>query len=53
MAPDSDLEMLEALPPQPVSAEAVKELGESAAVRGTMPIESSYNDLITEFLLIS
>ena len=46
-------EIVEALPPQPVSAEAVKELGDSSAVTGTMPIESSFNNLVTEFLVFS
>jgi len=53
MTADSDPEMVEALPSQPVSAETVKALGESSAVTGTMPIESNFNDLITEFLLFS
>ena len=33
------------------SGETVKKLGESDAVVGTMPIESRFNDVITEFLL--
>lgn len=48
---NSELEVFEGLPPQPVSAEAVKSLGESDAVTGTLPLESRFNDIITEFLL--
>jgi hypothetical protein len=48
----STLEAFDGLPPQPVSAEAVKSLGESEAVTGTMPIKSEFNDVITEFLVI-
>ena len=51
MGSKSELEVFGALPPQPVPAEAVKSLGESDAVTGTMPIESRFNDVITEFLL--
>jgi len=52
MKDESTLEVFDGLPPQPVSAEAVKSLGESEAVTGTMPIESEFNDVITEFLVI-
>jgi hypothetical protein len=52
MEEESNLEVFDGLPPQPVSAEAVKSLGESEAVTGTMPIKSEFNDVITEFLVI-
>lgn len=52
MENESTLEVFDGLPPQPVSAEAVKSLGESEAVTGTMPIKSEFNDIITEFLVI-
>lgn len=51
MGNKSELEVFDGLPPQPVSAEAVKSLGESDAVTGTLPLESRFNDIITEFLL--
>ena len=51
MDKESKLEMVDGLPPQPVSVEAVKSLGESEAVVGTMPIESRFNDVVTEFLV--
>ena len=51
MGTESELEVFDSLPPQPVSAEAVQSLGESDAIMGTMPIESRFNDVITEFLL--
>ena len=52
MEDKSTLEVFDGLPPQPVSAEAVKSLGESEAVTATMPIQSEFNDVITEFLVI-
>ena len=52
MEDKSTLEVFDGLPPQPVSAEAVKSLGESEAVTGTLPIKSEFNDVITEFLVI-
>jgi len=52
MEDEATLEEFDGLPPQPVSAEAVKSLGESEAVTGTMPIMSEFNDVITEFLVI-
>ena len=51
MGDKSELEVFDGLPPQPVSAEAVKSLGESDTVTGTLPIESRFNNIITEFLL--
>lgn len=53
MTGGSNSEIVETLPPQPVSAEAVKEIGDSSAVTGTMPIESNFNNLVTEFLIFS
>lgn len=51
MTGNSQPRVFDALPPQPMSAETVKELGKSDAVDGTMPIESRFNDIITEFIL--
>lgn len=51
MGNNSELEVFEGLPPKPLSAEAVKSLGESDAVTGTLPLECRFNDIITEFLL--
>ena len=53
MSRDSRLKIMDALPSHPLSGETVKALGESDAVVGTMPIESSFNDVITEFVLYS
>lgn len=53
MSNDTQPNVLDALPPHPISGETVKELGESDTVVGTMPIESRFNDIITEFLLYS
>jgi len=53
MSRDFRLKIMDALPSHPLSGETVKALGESDAVIGTMPIESSFNDVITEFLLYS
>ena len=43
--------VVEKLPSQPVPAKTVKALGESDALTGTRPIESRFNELITEFLV--
>ena len=43
--------VVEKLPPQPAPAKTVKTLGESDAPTGTRPIESRFNDVITEFLV--
>ena len=43
--------VVEKLPSQPVAAKTVKALGESEALTGTRPIESRFNDVITEFLV--
>lgn len=53
MSRDLGLKMMDALPSHPLSGETVKALGESNAVVGTMPIESRFNDVITEFILYS
>jgi len=44
-------DVLDALPSQPISAETVRKIGESDAFVGTRPIESRFNDIITEFVL--
>jgi hypothetical protein len=43
--------VVEQLPSQPIPAKTVKALGESDALTGTRPIESRFNDVITEFLV--
>lgn len=53
MSRDLRFKIMDALPSHPLSGETVKELGESDVVVGTMPIESRFNDVITEFLLYS
>jgi len=53
MSRDFRFKIRDALPSHPLSGETVKALGESDAVVGTRPIESRFNDVITEFLLYS
>lgn len=44
---------VEGLPEHPITVEAVTEMGHAATdgIHGTMPIESEFNDVVTEFLL--
>lgn len=49
---DTNPKLLNALPAQPLSNDAIKTLGESDTTVGTRPLSSRFNDLVTEFLLI-
>ncbi len=52
MTDTSRPQIVKALPAQPLTNEAVEQLGESEATVATISIKNRHNNLITEFLLV-